>query len=657
MPQTLSPFSQWALDDARTHDERYLIFLLCDECRLIEFHRLPLEERRVTMFRSLPYEMWKEYYLNPLLMPTFTVADTERAAALAPWLTKFDQHWSHERRHIGDAGSVLRFFPALEEVKLGTTGLKDVSFLKDLPRLRKLQFSSGVLEDLEPFRHCAALRDLSLGFSSGGPPHFTPPLYWLDARPLEALTELEYLTLSPNPAILAGMKFPMLHSAQFSGGNCMQPDCNHLPEMPALRLLKLDGVQSLRGISRFPELLHLCISGPLRDFGDISALTHLSCLDVETTEGWPREVSPLTALENLLWVRFGGDIPRNYWPLSQAPRLCELQVSDKVPAVQLEVQAINAALPEWDTLFGLPELRPLPPLRFVTVDAGGDTSVLPKSLPVPGPEYLQHPKLFHLELVWMHCRALAAARKVVGDEHGVSFLGPPAESNWTRSCNFNLQTLEAARLLPKILEALREAMAASPHPWVFGICVSLRLTKMEMTEQQKKWLVEMEEASRQRSDEFDLERYRLTQSHLIETQFRLRISEEEGEEPDPEDFIPPEEIRPEFRRSLVPANPESDDETEDNPDFALKPFDEQEQNTEDGKDDGEDKNVTTAPPPEPPPNFLDDPYEHPLADSYRIYSTLTFDTFYDHGRNWATAVHLMGREPDEHYPAPPEEKK
>ncbi|MES2705838.1 MAG: hypothetical protein V4726_04470 [Verrucomicrobiota bacterium] len=32
----LSLFSRWALDDARTADERYLIFLVCDDCKGLE---------------------------------------------------------------------------------------------------------------------------------------------------------------------------------------------------------------------------------------------------------------------------------------------------------------------------------------------------------------------------------------------------------------------------------------------------------------------------------------------------------------------------------------------------------------------------------------------------------------------------------------------
>lgn len=654
MSPDLSPFSQWALDDSRTSEERYLIFLVCEACRLLEYLRKPIEYQREHIFKSLPQQFWKELYLNPLLLPDIGPGDTERAARMAEFLTKFSPNADHEKRKLGDAGAVLRFFPALEVVAMGSTAIKDLSFVASLPKLRCLQLFSGVLENLEPLRGCAALRELSLGFTGAGPPHFTPPVYWLDAQPLGALKGLKKLTIYPNPAILKGLSFPALTSADFSGGNCVQPDCTHLPDMPQLRLLKLDGVQSLRGISRFPQLRHLKISGPLRDWGDVSMLKELDCLEVDTQDGWPRDVMPLTTLPNLLWVRFGGEIPRNYWPLGQSPRLREVSMGN-VPSVQLDVQAVNAGLASWDGIFALPELRPRAPLRFVAAEWGYDPGVLPPSPQEPGPEFLQHPKLFHLERLWMQSRVDQALRTVIGNEG----LGDRShlstyEGSWERSASIDLTTLEAAKRLPQVLEAAREALAASPHEWRCSVAVDLRLTEMEMTEQQKKWLRQIEEEGNRDDDDSEdrVNRYRLTQQHIIETQFRLRASEEDGDELDPEDFVPPEDIRPDAgcRGKLVPAGTSGEDEQEDNPDFSLKPFDEQEQNSD---NDDDDHDVAIAPSPEPPEHFWEDPYRHPLSESYRIYATLTLDTFFYNGNNLATVQQLLDRRPDEYHAKPP----
>lgn len=651
MASHLPPFSQWALDDARSHDERFFIFHLCEACRRLEHMRKPPEQQRACIFKSFPYEKWKEFYLNPLLLPEYGLEDVRRAEEMSPHLKTFGPVSSgHETRPFGDAGEALRFFPALETLTFGWSSLRDLSFLEALPHLRELHLSSGMLEDLAPLRHARSLRRLHLCLSTSGTSIFTPPLYWVDASALGHLQELTHLSLSPNPAVLRGLCFPSLHSAELEGSNCIQPDCTHLPEMPALRILKLSGVQSLRGIGRFSELRHLKISGPLRDFADIHQLQHLDCLEVDTTEGWPRDVSTLSTLPELLWVRFGGEIPRNYWPLAKAPRLCELNAG-QVPAVHLEVQAINAVLCPWDGVFAAPRRRPLPPLRFVSVAAGGDASVIPRGPDAPGPEFIAHPKRLHLEHLWMNRRVNAAVQNLLGNDDPLdrcNFNG--SEICWGRTLRFSLETLDAAQRFPEILDLMRRCMADSPHEWIFHVSLNLRLKEMEMTEQQKKWLRMIQSRSRDWDDDDSLERYKKTKNHVIETQFRKRLAEE-GEDIDPEDFEPPEEIRPEpYPRVTVPASGGAQDEKEKQPDFELKPYDEQEQN--DSSDDDDDGSVKTAHDPDPPDHFWDDPYAHPLADSYRFYATLTLDAFYHHGHNLATVIQLMRRGPDEYYAAP-----
>lgn len=654
MPSELSPFTRWALDDARTADERFLAFQICEACRLIEWHQIPLQEKQGRIYRHVEPHVWKSFYLNPLLMPEFGEVDTERAARLAPHFKKFAPvGFGNEMRRIGNAGDAFRFFPALEDIHLGSTSMSDLSFLEALPHLRHLQMQSGVLEDFGPFRHASRLRRLSIILSGSGAPLFTPPLYWVDASPLAALRELEQLTWHPNPAALEGLEFPSLHTAELDHSMCVQRDCSRLPEMPRLRVLKLGGVQSLRGISRFPELRHLKLTGPLRDFAEIESLQQLDCLEVDTHDGWPRDVSPLTRLGELLWVRFSGVIPRNYWPLAQAPKLCQLEASQS-PAVMLDVQAVNAVLRSWDEEFAVPP-RSLPPMKFIAVEVGGDFSLIPRGADQPGEDYLAHPKKFHLELLWMLNRALKALEELLGDADAVrNTFGGASETNWTRSLSFSIESIDVLKRYPEIIDTLRGVMAVSPHPWLFQISIFLRIKESEMDEERKKWLRQMKE-ERDRWDEDEMyDVYKKTQEHLIETQFRKRVTEEEGEEADPEDFEPPEEIRGKPWRGITqPAGggeDKEDDEEEERPDFQLKPFDEQEQNDPDDPDDGEGE-VKTAPPPDPPPSFFDDPREHPLADSYRFFATLSFDAIYHHGGNLATHMQLLKRDPDVIHPA------
>lgn len=652
MQQELSPFSKWALAEERTVAERYLILEICDACSVFECRQRPPEQRGRIEHR-LDYKLKQHLMLNPLDLPPITAADTEMAARFGPELEAYGGGGSCSEPALGEAGEVLRFFPSLENVSMGFSTMRDISFIESLPHLKSLGISSGDLEDLSPLRSRPELRHLRLTLNGGGPPMFAPPVHWLDASPLGALTELESLSFGPNPAVLRGLSFPKVTSATLWSEHCVQPDCDHLPEMPALRQLTLSGVQSLRGISRFTQLRHIIVSGPLRDFGDIAALPHLDCLEVNTDQGWPRSVAPLAKMPALMWVSFGGEIPRNYWPLAGAPRLRGIEVP-RCPTVALEIQAVQAALPPWGELFGQPEPRPLPPLRFVHVSSKADRKHLPSFNPPPDPDWTAHPKRFELELRWMQTCIMDSLREFLGSEDG--FHTDHSRSTWkNRQTKVEIETLDVALKLPGVLDAIRRALAFSPHPdWEVCIYLNLRLHFTDMTDQQKKWLKQIEDRSNFWDDEFDHEKYQAKQRHIIDTQFLLRTSAEEGEKPDEEDFVPPPILKDEPGSGKLvsasgPAADEDDGDGEVEDDYALKPFDEQDQDNSDGDDAS--GGVTTAPSPTPPPDFWDDPYAHPLSDSYRFWAKLTFDTFYHTlGNNLATVCQLMGRRPDEcHY--------
>ena len=639
MKTSLSEFSRWALETSRTADERYMIWLICETTRYVDFG-FRAKENPNAKLRQTPWEYYKELCLNPGLIPPFSEEDTELAARMIPHTKKFPHYIpsGHDTRPIRDLGA-LRFFTALEELQLCITEVSDISPLRALTGLKSLMLHSGELTDLSPLAACTSLRSLSLCLTGATYPAFAPPLFWLDASPLAALQELESLALHTNAALLSGMSFPKLHTATLSCSNTVQRDCAFLPDMPALRHLKLDGVQSLAGISRFADLRSLDISGPLRDWGDIAALPKLKCLDVTTQCGWPRDVTPLAAAPELRWVRFTGEMPRNYWPLTGAAKLCELEVNG-AKTVELDVQAINTALTPWDVVFAQKPPRPIPPLRFVSAD----TRLLPRLPETPHPDCLESPVLFLRELRWMFRKATKAVEDLMGDEYAPCRSDFPGSHYVQRYISTCITTMEAAQRLPEVLDALRRAMAESPHEWHFGFTIQLRVPRHKWGPDRQRWWDKLEE-ERNRDDDDDsgVNKWRLRQSHLIESNFRLRTAEEEGEAPDPEDLRPPEEIRPQPYRPPVVVTTDPADQKEK--DFALKPFDEQEQNDDDDNGEGGTSVDTND---DPPDWFWEDPEGHPLADTYRIYGLLTMDTFYVWRNLTGTAESLMGRKVDDH---------
>lgn len=662
-----SPFTQWAHDPARTIDERYLVWLLCHAAQRAWWMNQDLTWRRENRCPAIiDHQTHQRYRLNPALVPTYSEGETQFAARHAHFLTTFEQPGtSSGARPIRNA-EALRFFPALETVKLGNTGLSDLSWVEELPRLRCLQVSSGELEDFTPLACAPRLRNLILHLCSELPETPAPPLLWPDVRALSALEELEVLCFYPNAAALQGLHFPRLREARLI---CQgQRDAHCLPEMPVLSVLVCEGMESLRGINRYPELRNLTVGGSLRDFGDLPALRHLTSLTLNTQAGWPRDLGPVATLPELRVANFGGEHPRNFWPLAAAPKLRRLE-AHSATGVALDVQAINAALLPWDHDFLAPEPRPLPPLRFVA-----DEPVLAAKPgdDIPDPDLLADPEIFFREMEWMADRCRRAVSDLLGHDDGLCREGTSGASRTAlrRTVSFSVQTQDLAERLPEFIDLLRRSMAESPRDWVFKISVFLRVPNHLFDEQRKQWLKQIEsrygrwrEESPEERD-LEIERYRQTRQHLMDSAHRLRTATEDGETPEPEDFTPPEVVGPTGRGTPRPvtatpndrtgdARPADDDfETDDDipDDFRLRSFDEQERERQRDGDDhrrgGEDGPAVKSDP-DPPDWFVEDPNAHPLAGSYSLYGQLTWDTFRVDKIILPTAESLMRRKAEE----------
>lgn len=641
-------FTEWAHDPARSIDERYLVYLLCRVADSFWRSRLSREQQLARRPRHIDYHELERLNLNPALVPQYSREETDIAASVAGELVAFEPHLCmHTAKPIRDAGG-LRFFPALERVSLGASGIRDLSWLAALPKLRALLFTSGELEDLSPLRHATGLRELTLQLDGAHAPLYAPPFLWPDATPLGSLQDLEKLTFGPNAAALQGLSFPALREASLSCAG--QRDCHCLPAMPGLTILTLGGVESLAGIDRYPLLRRLVISGPLRDFGDLPSLRHLTSLEVNTQWGWPRDVRPLAGLPELRHAKFGKDerqslslwvIPRDYWPLAGAPRLRQIEAPG-ADCVALELQAINAALSPWDEDFLAPQAKPLPALRFIASERLDE--VPPRTDTAPG-ALGADPEMRHRERLWMAERIRNRLNRLVGHEYGV----PPVTElslrhREGREICLTFETQDLAERLPEALDLVRQCLAESPHEWWVHVWIRLRVPDALFTEQQRRWLAQIKERYRDYDDEREHEKWQARQRHLIDSTFKVRIAREEGEEPDPNDFRPPGEAGSGVREVAgVSIKPSGDEEIP--PEFRLRPFDEQDQNTgDDGVDEGD---IATEIDTGPPQWFIEDPNAHPLAETYSVYGSLLLDRFTVTLRTRATAETLMGRPVDE----------
>jgi hypothetical protein len=597
-------FIRWALDDARTLEERYATELLIEDA----------ESRWNSVHQTGVWTRWeetaalqRERFLNPAYQPAYSEQSVRRAAEILPTMTTWRlTSSSHNERPVRDM-AVLRFLPALEDLTIGCE-IADLSLLTELPALRALSFSSPVCEDYRPLARCTQLRRLTLSLG----------VHWPEVAGLENLQLLESLELSGNLLVFPkGITFPRVHTGKLNCAPLHARCVRDLPQLPACEFLTLAGVERLDGIDAFPRLRNLNLTGPVRDFSPLTVLGDLTWLAYDG--GLPLDVSPVARLPRLLCATFktahvwGSERAplRDYSPLAAAPMLRELHV-DGCPPLEMEVAALNAGLPPWDDLLLAPEPRPIPPLRVVIAPH----SRFPKrdsSPRAPGEPEREDPGISVCEGKWVS----AYATRIVGERIGHADWGKVNASGGGGGFIVWVECYEVVERLLEIVEAMREVLARLRDEYEGQVFIALKAPPPEPTEAQRELL----QRFRDDQEEAEHERRQEEQRERLDRLYLYQLKQQEGEAVAPEEFTAPPP------KPLPPAPWEVEDDEEDEDEFgdtAVK------QKTE------------------PPPDLWDD--EHPLANNYRMYATLTLNGLWVIHRDADICQHLLGREADEELP-------
>jgi hypothetical protein len=604
-------FIRWALDDARTVEERFTVELLVEKY-LDRWHW-----KHKTGVQSEPWEHRHERVrqrkLNPAYEPHYTEENLRRALEIAAG----DKGW--ECRSGSDdrpARSIelLRFLPHMEEVSVNGE-VEDVSPLLALPGLRKLNFCCPGCEDLRFLDALTTLRELSLGLGC----------HWPLVGDFSVLDELETFHLSGNLlALPKGWVWPKVRTGTLSCSPLAARALADLPVFPACEFLTLSGVERLDGIEAFPLLRNLTLTGPVRDFTPLTALRNLTCLTYNGA--LPLDVSPLALLPKLHYASFhtshvwgldNAAMLRDYGPLAASPSLRELHVTG-CPPLELEVAAINATLPPCDDLFLAEKPRPIPQ-RARMVIAPMDKHPQRTSVPhrEPGEPDLVDKGVRYCEGRWVK----DFVQQYITRRVGHSDWGSAGASGEYCSVSITIECYEVVERLEEILDALREAIARLRRDYSRAFfMIALRVPPPKPTEAQAKLMQQF----RADEDKADFERRKQENQDHLERLYLYKLKKEEGDKIDPKEFAAPAPTP----QPPPPWESEEDDDDDDSGDIAVKKK------------------------PEPPPLWFDD--DHPLADNYRLAGTVMLDEiwFYAHFRD--IAIHLMRREPDVEIP---EEKK
>ncbi len=612
-------FIRWALDDARTIEDRFTTELLV-EVGVGRWYA----KRKIYGYKSIDDSIAqnRERKLNPAYEPHYSEDDLRKAVE---YLAEIKDWWSHCHDRPVRSFEPLRFLTTLESLSCTFAQPESIAPLAELPALRTLTLGHPGSEgyncacaDYTPLARCSGLRALMLGFG----------VHWPDFTGIHKLDQLDTFHLSGNlHALPRGITFPNVRRGSLYCMPLAARNVADLPQFPACEFLTLSGVERLDGIEKFTRLRNLALLGPFHSFKPLEPLSELTCLTVipkshRDPEMQPRDVSPLARLPKLHYFKIGPehtfiDMPRDYSPLAEAPALREL-IAANCPPVEMEVAAINAGLPPWDDLLLLSEPRPLPRLRMILAPHAQCPRRHQPDQP-PGDDNLVDTGLRQCEGRWVSAYAHRAISQAIGHEDW----GQIQASGEYHALHLTVESFEVVERLPDILEATRTVIARLRADYLCDFGVHLKAPPPELTPAQK----ELEKELQRRREEWECEKWQRDQAEYRERLHQLELKKQQGVEIDPAEFSPEEDPPYPQMEDILPAQ----EEEGPGADFTT------------GSDDDGDSNIAVETEPDPPP--LDDD-EHPLAENYRCAGVLSLSEvwFYSHLRG--IAVHLMRREPD-----------
>ncbi len=555
---TAEAFTSWALDRARTVEERFGAQLLIEH---FARHGGGYDWQRLLATTEARK-------LNPAWEPGYTEAQIQatagKLAALTDWRTDVGND-----RPLRDL-SVLRFLPGLCNFNLGHNAeVSDLSPLRHCPALKSVSLAAKDLEDFRPLADCPALESIRV--------FATFP--WPRLEGWERLERLEALHWTgPGTGFLSLTELPALERLHIStgdlqhGGAASLRDFTQLPAMPRLRELWASTFYYLDGIERYPGLISLMVRGPFRTAAPVTVLPRLAHLHLSGHEF--REVKSLTAAPALRQLVVESQRPHDYAPLMDAPQLCEV-LSFGCDFPELELASLQAILPGWDSLYLAPEPRPLPPLQIIK-PLEGKNMVEP-----PDRSWTADDDPFALDYcfqrnagLWMQ-RTLRAALDAEGltQKAGVCLGYGDAKRlrnayTWfsdpmphTRGLTVRLLGTEAIGQFRRVVQVLRNVLASTRHPWVINLQGK---PDPDDDDYEREWI-------RHPDDEIREEQYRLKEQRkhreFLAREFRLQLLREEGGTPEPADFaapVPP----PPPAKNLPPAPPPPPPEEEEEPEPA-----------------------------------------------------------------------------------------
>jgi hypothetical protein len=561
-------FRQWVADPARTVDE------LCAAEVLLELGEgiWKGQHKQYGTDWDAKARKRKERAGNPAYRPTIKKKLIDQTIEVAPLIKNFSASW-HDDRAIRSL-EPLRFFKAIEEIGV-TLETDDFSALRELPALRRLNFheqhngGGHVIKDLAGL---AGLKLQTLGVGVRLP--------WPNLRAIGELPELETLSVRANLLALRDVgPLPKVKSATFEPDfHCNTPVRNFhdLPDMPAVKHMRINSIAGLEGVEKMPELLGLDLVGPFQDLRPLEKLEKLTWLRLEG--GWFMDLAPLARMPRLRELVMVRERPLDLSPLSEAPALREVTV-ERCAILRTELSALNAGFLPWSLDFVAPEPRPLAPLRVFTYKPDHpDVAESRKAKEADPREEFYGDDQHHraAEARWFAHELQQRLDALLGEGWGdvTSYA-----DRWAGYRHLTIQRFKDILRMEEIVQSTRELMAMCRFPWHIMVSAEphgdlskdMEEIRAQREEQERDWLDRDYDAEQEREE---YEEFRQTRRELyerLEREHRLRLLQQQGEEINPADFSP------DAKPATVPkaaAAEEEDDDFDDDDEGGLDELDE-----------------------------------------------------------------------------------
>ncbi|MDB6025944.1 MAG: Leucine Rich Repeat [Verrucomicrobiales bacterium] len=470
-------------------------------------------------------ERHKKRCLNPAHRIKLNPKDVERAASVLNDVHHLWLHaskYSHDDRPIRDLCG-FRFLRGLKDVTLHGAETTDISVLAELPELQKIGLWDEELNDLNPLSRCLKLESISL--------HLSQP--WPQFASLQELPALRSFEWRGNPFVLETLgPLPHVIKAKFEGGfhwKVPLRDLRRLPEMPAVRVFELDPAWSIDGIERWQTLTNLTLNGNIRDLKPLHRLPQLTHLTLKTER--LANVQELVGVPELRYLLVESEHPVDFSSLTDAPRLHQIEMK-RCEINKMEVGTLNSILPSWDEEFATPTPRAVGPLRFRIVP---NKEVFQQKNPeaASAADLERNPGMFASEAHWIAHRLQSRLNQLLG---GGKWGKVDASEHGHRAGCIEINSLEAAESLPKILDVARQALAQTRFHWEFVLRIGL---KSEW--HQKHPELEKELQKQQLIDEhLDWEARQKERKEFLERKHRADLMQQDGMKLKPEDFAAPD---------------------------------------------------------------------------------------------------------------------